>query len=58
MARSSEQAGLRLRAVGGRCRAGLGRHRGHLLVGLVLTDLTLATLAEAPGVVIRDRRGR
>lgn len=45
MARSSEQAGLRLRAVGGRCRAGLGRHRGRLLVGLALTDLTLATTA-------------
>lgn len=43
MARPSEPTGRRLRAVGGRCRAAVGRHRGRLLVGLALTDLTLAT---------------
>ena len=42
MARPSEPQGRRLRAVGSRCRAAVGRHRGHLLVGLALTDLTLA----------------
>lgn len=45
MARPSEPTGRRLRAVGGRLRAAVGRHRGHLLVGLALTDLTLATTA-------------
>lgn len=45
MARPSEQAGRRLRAGGRRCRAAVGRHRDHLLVGLALTDLTLATTA-------------
>lgn len=45
MARPSEPTGHRLRALGGRCRAGLGRHRHRLLVGLALTDLTIATTA-------------
>ncbi len=45
MARPSEPTGRRLRAVGGRCRAAVGRHRGRLLLGLALTDLTLSTCA-------------
>ncbi len=45
MAGPSERAGRWLRAGAGRCRAAVGRHRGHLLVGLALTDLTLATTA-------------
>ena len=45
MARPSELEGRRLRAGAGRLRAAVGRHRGHLLVGLALTDLTLATTA-------------
>ncbi len=45
MAGTCEQAGRRLWAVGGRCRAAVGRHRSRLLVGLALTDLTLATTA-------------
>ncbi len=43
MARPSEPAGCWLRSRADRCRAGLGRHRHRLLVGLALTDLTLAT---------------
>ncbi len=45
MARPSEQAGRRLRAGADRLRAAVGRHRGRLLEGLALTDLTLATTA-------------
>lgn len=41
----SERAGRRLRAGGAHLRAAVGRHRGRLLVGLALTDLTLATTA-------------
>lgn len=45
MARPSEPPGHRLRAGADRLRAAVGRHRGRLLVGLALTDLTLATTA-------------
>lgn len=45
MARPSEPTGRRLRAGAARLRAAVGRHRGHLLVGLALTDLTLAATA-------------
>ena len=43
MAARSEPAGHRLRTGGHRHRAAVGRHRDRLLVGLALTDLTLAT---------------
>lgn len=43
MARPSEPPSRRLRAGTDRLRAAVCRHRGHLLVGLALTDLTLAT---------------
>lgn len=45
MARPSEPTSSRLRAGTARLRAALGHHRHRLLVGLALTDLTLATTA-------------
>jgi len=43
MARPSEPTGGRLRTRPHRLRAGVGRHRHHLLVGLALVALTTAT---------------